>query len=287
MHTFGEKPKLTQQSTVSSRANVCQSPEVSSIVHLQHTIGNQAVLRQQQAKSDGLEAVSRATVSSYSGHDFSRIPVFSPDAETRTAAHLAPHVMVQNERTVEMPGEEEQTVDGGAPAPPAPAPAGCDCVPSSVQIKNVSAYRSGKLYGHKFDVAVRLEYFAAASGPGTNAQLFWFEKTDRAPAWQGLSPNVWNDMFSQFSTSPTFDGWTKNPAKPCPGNETATITDPPAASVDMPARTLEFDISVQGLQASHNARAKQVLEPDGKGGVKTQTFEILPSRLGPGAGTQP
>jgi hypothetical protein len=216
------------------------------------------------------------------GHDFSRIPVYSTDSATRPVAGLAPRVVFHNEKSVERPGEEEQTIDGGTPAPKAPA--GCDAVPSSVQIKNVSPYRSGKLYGHRFDVEVALTYFAAASGPGTDAQLFWFEKTDRAPAWQGLSPNVWNDMFALFPTSPTFDGWTKNRTKPCPGSETATIHDPPSASVDLPARTLEFDIYVRGQQISHNARAKQVLEPDGAGGVKTQTFTILPSALGPLAG---
>jgi hypothetical protein len=289
MRTFAQRSKTTHQitqekSVLPSRGKFGQSPELNSLVHLQRTIGNQAVLRQLQAKSDGLEAVPRATASGHVGHDFSRIPVFSTDAATRPVAGLAPRVVFHRERSVEMPGEEEQTVDGGTPAPKAPAPAGCDCVPSSVQIKNVSPYRSGKLYGHKFDVEVALTYFQAASGPGTDAQLFWFERADRAPAWQGLSPNVWNDMFALFPTSPTFDGWTKNRTKPCPGSETATIHDPPAASVDLPARTLEFDIYVRGLQVSHNARAKQVLEPDGKGDVKTQTFEILPSALGPLAG---
>jgi hypothetical protein len=288
MHTFAQIPKTTQQitpakSAVPGRAHFGQSPEVSSIRHLQRTIGNQAVLRLLQAKSDGLEAVSDATASGHFGHDSSRIPVFSTDAATRPAAGLAPRVVLHREKSVEMPGAEEQTVDGGTPAPRAPA--GCDCVPSSVQIKNVSPYRSGKLYGHSFDVAVTVQNFPAASGgAGQDAQLFWFERTDRAPAWQGLRPNVWNDMFALFPTSPTFDGWTKNRTKPCPGSETATIHDPPAASVDLPARTLEFDIYVRGQQISHNARAKQVLEPDGKGGVKTQTFEILPSALGPLAG---
>jgi hypothetical protein len=289
MHTFAQKPKTTQQitpekSTVPSRAHFGQSPEVSSTLHLQRTIGNQAALPLLQAKSHGLEAASNATASGHFGHDFSRIPVFSTDAATRPAAGLAPRVVFHREKSVEMPGEEEQTVDGGTPAPKAPAPTGCDCVPSSVQIKNVSATRNGKLYGHSFDVEVGLTYFAAASGPGTDAQLFWFERADRAPAWQGLRPNVWNDMFALFPTSPTFDGWTKNRTKPCPGSETATIHDSPAASVDLPARTLEFDIYVRGQRISHNARAKQVLEPDGKGDVKTQTFEILPSALGPLAG---
>jgi len=191
---------------------------------------------------------------------------------------------LNREQSVAMPGQEEQTVDGGTPAPKGGAPASCNCIPSGVQIKNVSPYQRGKLYGHEFDVEVSLSYSAAASGPEADAQLFWFEKTNRPPAWQGITANAWNDMFAMFPGSPTFDGWTKNRTKPCPGSETATIHDPPGASVDLPARTLEFDIYVRGQQVSHNARAKQVLEPDGKGGIKTQTFDILPSALGPGAG---
>jgi hypothetical protein len=290
MRTFAQRPKTTQQTTpeksvVRRLAHFGQSPDVNSMLRVQRPIGNQAVLRQRlHTKVDGRAAVSNTTASGRIGHDFSRIPVFSTDAATRPTAGLASRVQPHGEGSVEMPGEEEQTVDGGTPASRAPAAAGCDCVPSGVQIKNVSRFRRGKLYGHAFDVEVALSYFAAASGPGTDAQLFWFERTDRAPAWQGLTPNVWNDMFARFPTSPTFDGWTKNRTKPCPGSETATIHDPPAASVDLPARTLEFDIYVRGQRISHNARAKQVLEPDGAGGVKTQTFEILPSAFGPLAG---
>lgn len=217
------------------------------------------------------------------GHDFSRIPVFATNAATPPTACLIPP-MSRRERSVEMPGEEEQGADGGTPAPRAPAPAACDCVPSSVRIKNVSATRNGKLYGHRFDVEVALTYFATTSGRGTDAQLLWFERSDRPPAWYGVGPNVWTDLFPLFPGSPTFNGWTRNRTKPCPGSETATITDPPVARVDLPARTIEFDIYVRGQRISHNARAKQVLEPDGRGGVKTQTFEILPSALGPLAG---
>lgn len=204
----------------------------------------------------------------------------------KATAGLEPRIVFRRERSVEMPGEEEQTVDGGTPpaAPVAPAaPSGCDCVPSSVTIKNDRAFQRGKLYGHSFDVVIALGYFARTSGASQDATLQWLEKTDRAPSWQGLTANTWNDMFDLFPGSPTFDGWTKNRTKPCPGTETATITDPPAASVDLPARTLEFDITVRGQHIGHNARAKQVLEPDGSGGVKTQTFTVLPSRLGPGA----
>lgn len=42
----------------------------------------------------------------------------------------------------------------------------------------------------------------------------------------------------------------------------------------MPARTLEFDLKVKGGGATAAATGKQVLEPDGKGGVKTQTFKV-------------
>jgi hypothetical protein len=141
------------------------------------------------------------------------------------------------------------------------------------------------LYGHEFDVEFTLNYFAAQPGTtGQDARLIWREKTDRPPAWQGLAANSWNDMFALFPGSPTFAGWTSRRTRPCPGNEVATITDPPSASVNMPARTLEFDIYAVGRQVSHNARAKQVLEPDGSGGIRTQTFEVLPSSLGPLAG---
>jgi hypothetical protein len=182
-----------------------------------------------------------------------------------------------------MPGEEEQTADAGADGRAA-APVGCNCVPRQVAIKNVQSYRRGKLYGHSFDVAITVDYFTPPGGrAGQDAQLIWREKTDRPPSWQGLAANNWSDMFALFPGSPTFAGWTANRTKPCPGSEVATITDPPGASVDLPARTLEFDIYVRGMQVSHNARAKQVLEPDGQGGIKTQTFTVLPSYLGPGA----
>jgi len=176
-----------------------------------------------------------------------------------------------------MPGEEEQTQ---APPPtsgsgaPVSGPAGCRCCPVSLEIQNVSPYRSGKLYGHSFDVVIGLEYDAPpGGGVPTDCELVWLEKTDRPPAWQGITPNTWNDMFKLFPGSPVFNNWTTNRTKPCPGSETVTLTDPPAASVDLPARTLEFDLYVRGNACgTHNVKAKQVLEPDGAGGVKTQTF---------------
>jgi hypothetical protein len=57
------------------RAHFGQSRQANPILHLQRTIGNQAVQQLLQAKPDGLEAVSDATASGRFGHDFSRIPV--------------------------------------------------------------------------------------------------------------------------------------------------------------------------------------------------------------------
>jgi hypothetical protein len=227
------------------------------------------------------------------GQDFTRIPVFAagPAGPIPGDVRATRSALPQREASVEMPGEEEQTADagtGGGSAASAgggsAASAGGDCVPRQVAIKNVQSFRRGKLYGHSYDVAITVDYFTPPAGrSGQDAQLIWREKTDRPPSWYGVAPNTWNDMFTLFPGSPTFAGWTKNRTKPCPGSEVATITDPPVARVDLPARTMEFDIYVRGMQVSHNARARQVLEPDGKGGVKTQTFTVLPSHLGPAA----
>jgi hypothetical protein len=48
---------------------------VNSSLHLQRTIGNQAVLRSLEDKPDGLEADSDASAFGRSGHDFSQIPI--------------------------------------------------------------------------------------------------------------------------------------------------------------------------------------------------------------------
>jgi hypothetical protein len=51
MRTFAQKQKVTQQTpsakpTIPGRAHLGQRHEVNSILHLQRTIGNQAVLAQ-------------------------------------------------------------------------------------------------------------------------------------------------------------------------------------------------------------------------------------------------
>jgi hypothetical protein len=186
----------------------------------------------------------------------------------------------RSEATIAPPGaamDEESTVpDGGTKSPPAsPPPTFCQATPTSASIKNIKKTSAGKLYGHEFDFVVDLTYskLGSTASKHEDCTLEWFEKTSRPPAWQTvIKKDTWNDMFALYPTSPTFDGWTKSRTKPCPGKETATIHDTPNASVDMPARTLEFNLKVTGGGVTKSATATQVLEPDGKGGIKTQTF---------------
>jgi len=168
--------------------------------------------------------------------------------------------------------ESAQTLRGSIPG--CQGSSFCECTPTSASIKNVKKFTKGKLYGHKFDFVVDLTYSKGAT-KHKDCDLEWWEKTTRPPAWQTvIKKNTWNDMFALYPTSPVFDGWTKNRKKPCPGKETAKLHDPPAASVDLPARTLWFNLKVKGGGTTKSATGKQVLEPDGKGGIKTQTFTV-------------
>ena len=83
MRTFAHKQKPTQptkssNSARSGRAYSAQSREVRSILHLQCTIGNHAVQRLLQSNAEELHAESATPASTRFGHDFSRIPLFSP-----------------------------------------------------------------------------------------------------------------------------------------------------------------------------------------------------------------
>jgi len=85
MRAFIQKPKASQpttsdKSTVPSRAQVGQSREVNSILHIQRTIANQAVQRLLQTNAQEPEAGLTGPAARRSGHDFSRIPVHPPSA---------------------------------------------------------------------------------------------------------------------------------------------------------------------------------------------------------------
>jgi hypothetical protein len=85
MHAFAQKPKATKQttsteSTIPTLYHPGQSSAVRSILHLQRTIGNQAVQRMFQADAQEPEAGLIGPALPWFGHDFSRIPIHSPSA---------------------------------------------------------------------------------------------------------------------------------------------------------------------------------------------------------------
>src|SRR5215212_2491669 len=82
MRTFAQKPTATQQTTsaksaTSARAHFRQNREVNSTLHLQRTIGNQAV-QQMLRTHEGLQTGLMNTALPHFGHDFSRIPIHPP-----------------------------------------------------------------------------------------------------------------------------------------------------------------------------------------------------------------
>ncbi len=99
MRTFAQKLKETQQtksakSTYPTRVLSGQSREVRSILHLQRSIGTQAVQRMMQAKTEETEADSATTKASPRfAQYFSRVPLY-PTARTK----------IQPKLTVSTPG---------------------------------------------------------------------------------------------------------------------------------------------------------------------------------------
>jgi hypothetical protein len=80
MRTFKKKPKATQQTTSAKspkldRSFVSQRRAVNSILHLQQTIGNQAIVRLFQAVPENIDASSPSSKSTRFAYDFNRIPV--------------------------------------------------------------------------------------------------------------------------------------------------------------------------------------------------------------------
>ncbi len=94
MSTFAYRFKATQQTKSAKpmtpgRARSEQSLAVSPILHVQRIIGNQAVQRLLQAKTEDHEA----NISTGIGHDFSRI-----------TAHASGHSNIQSKLRVGAPG---------------------------------------------------------------------------------------------------------------------------------------------------------------------------------------
>src|SRR5262245_33451761 len=95
MRTFAQKPKAVQQtashkSTIPGRAHFGQSRAVRSLLHLQRTIGNQAVQQLLKANTGNGKGDSSTAGIARFGHDFSRIPVHSnPPISSLTRQRVA------------------------------------------------------------------------------------------------------------------------------------------------------------------------------------------------------
>jgi hypothetical protein len=106
MRSFAQKLEATQQttsakSTIPSRAHFGQSREVNSMLHLQRTIGNQAVQRILQTHAEDPDVGLTAAVSPRFGHDFSQISIHPPAAG-----------VIQAKLAIGKPGDEhEQEAD--------------------------------------------------------------------------------------------------------------------------------------------------------------------------------
>jgi Domain of unknown function (DUF4157) len=109
MRTFAQKPKANQQttsakSTIPGRAHFGQGRELNSILHLQRTIGNQAVQRLLETTTGDLKKDSTTTEIARLGHDFSRIP--------RIPVYSKMPLKIQAKLTVSTPADQyEQEAD--------------------------------------------------------------------------------------------------------------------------------------------------------------------------------
>jgi hypothetical protein len=134
MRTFAEKPKASQQttpakSTIPGRAPFKHSHEVNSILHLQRTIGNQAVEQLIEANTKDGKGDSTTTETARFGHDFSRIPVY-PNTEAKAIASEHRESLVLGDKSVDGESDssfglvEDNGPDVGTGPKDAGAPAG-------------------------------------------------------------------------------------------------------------------------------------------------------------------
>lgn len=100
MRTFTKKPKANQQTTSAKsskpiRSFVAQSRDVHSILHLQRTIGNQAILRLLQTvkENENVEASPASSALTGFSHDFSKIPL-----QTTALRNIQPKLKVNAPR---------------------------------------------------------------------------------------------------------------------------------------------------------------------------------------------
>lgn len=106
MRAFVQKSTTTQPTTAAKSSSLSQTlvgraHDTNSILNLQRTLGNQAVLRLLQINAEERQGVLPDTALSHLGHDFARIPVGPSKAGA-----------LQTKLTINMPGDEyEQEAD--------------------------------------------------------------------------------------------------------------------------------------------------------------------------------
>jgi len=123
MKIYAQKQPQPQQqaSTVISKPSAgcpAASPMVHSILHLQRTIGNQAVCRLLEANSGNVEGDSTTAETAGFGHDLSQIPVGPPPAIQRKSAECEDeeNETIQAKRTPSGNAEAALDVGGGVRA---------------------------------------------------------------------------------------------------------------------------------------------------------------------------
>lgn len=133
MRTFVRKPNTNLQtasaeSMMSGRAKIDQSREMNSILHLQRTIGNQAVQRLQAKKKEDEANSDTVTPSPLFSHDFSRIPLYvtgQSDIQPKLAANATgdrKNRVTEKVLRKEKPGAEDHEVTADyIPAMPEPS----------------------------------------------------------------------------------------------------------------------------------------------------------------------
>src|SRR5467141_1959312 len=151
MRTFAQGPKTTQQTSVKSttlgRAHFGQSRVVTSILHLQRMIGNQAVQRMLQTDAKELEAELAGTATRRVGHDFSGIPIHASAAkaiQTKLAINKSGDSYEQeadrvSEQIMRMPEPRVQRKCACGPPGPAVECEECRKKPLSLQRKSLNA----------------------------------------------------------------------------------------------------------------------------------------------------
>jgi len=130
MRAFVQKPKTlpttaTKTATI-GRSLIRQSRDLTSVAHLQRTIGNRAaVQRPRERNRDEVKEELVGTQSTRLGHDFSRLPVHAPPA-TATRTRNADGIAADDEDITQAPTP--------APAPgvfpPSPPPPAAPAAPS-------------------------------------------------------------------------------------------------------------------------------------------------------------